>query len=186
MIIKYWFLESRVHIKGPILCLLYSFVTVKNIVQSCGKIFFLDKNVLILCHKFSNVFFCVHNWALVKSWIWQKSRKEVVETIFAEEVGETVQMTTNKQDVSSWYEHKGAFSWLTCAEGRETLMTKDLKRCKISISELCRETWLSQYIFGFFFSLPVVIKETWRSQYIFVLFFSYQRSYNEVEFTAVK
>lgn len=59
MIIKYWFLESRVHIKGPILCLLYSFVTVKNTVQSCGKNFFLDKNILILCHKFSNFFFSV-------------------------------------------------------------------------------------------------------------------------------
>lgn len=100
MIIKYWFLESRVHIKGPILCLLYSFVTVKNTVQSCGKNFFLDKNILILCHKFSNFFFSVCIIGL-KSKVEFDKKEEVVKTIFAEEVGETVQMTTNKQDVSS-------------------------------------------------------------------------------------
>ena len=48
MIIKYWFLESRVHIKGPILCLLYSFVTVKNTVQSCGKNFFSGQKYLVI------------------------------------------------------------------------------------------------------------------------------------------
>lgn len=45
------------------------------------------------------------------------------------------------------------------------------ERFKEMQNQLCRETWLSQYIFGFFFSLPVVIKETWRSQYIFVFIF---------------